>query len=149
MGAASILAWQGENLGQVAIVMTLFGLGAAAPLLLIGTLSREALIRWRGKISSAGHVGKMIFGVLVIVVGLSTVTGVDRALEAWLVQNSPAWMTYWSTRVLALQLRSSQEGLGPSRPALLVEPRGGAAPPPGPLQARIVAAGRTDPRGRN
>ena len=98
LGAASILAWQGENLGQVAIVMTLFGLGAAAPLLLIGTLSREALIRWRGKISSAGHVGKMIFGVLVIVVGLGTVTGVDRALEAWLVQNSPAWMTYWSTR---------------------------------------------------
>ena len=36
LGAASVLAAQGENLGQVALVMLAFGLGAALPLLLLG-----------------------------------------------------------------------------------------------------------------
>lgn len=47
LGAASLLAAQGEELGQVAVTMLAFGLGAALPLLVLGALSREALIRWR------------------------------------------------------------------------------------------------------
>jgi cytochrome c biogenesis protein CcdA len=48
LGAASTLASQGRDLGSIALLMLLFGLGAATPLLLIGTLSREALARARG-----------------------------------------------------------------------------------------------------
>jgi cytochrome c-type biogenesis protein len=48
LGAASILAAKGENLGQAALTMLVFGIGAALPLMLIGLLSREAMMRWRG-----------------------------------------------------------------------------------------------------
>jgi cytochrome c-type biogenesis protein len=53
LGAASILAAKGENLGQVAITMIAFGIGAAVPLIAIGLLSREALSRWRGRLMEA------------------------------------------------------------------------------------------------
>jgi cytochrome c biogenesis protein CcdA len=58
LGAASILAARGENLGQVALTMFVFGLGAALPLMLLGFLSREAMMRWRGRMMEAGKGGK-------------------------------------------------------------------------------------------
>jgi cytochrome c biogenesis protein CcdA len=48
LGAASMLASRGESLGQVALVMGAFGIGAALPLLIFGLFSREVLVRWRG-----------------------------------------------------------------------------------------------------
>src|SRR6266550_114204 len=41
LGAASVLAAQGRDLGQVALTMFAFGIGSALPLLLLGMLSRE------------------------------------------------------------------------------------------------------------
>ena len=98
LGAASIMAMRGENLGQVAGVMTLFALGAALPLLVIGTLSREVLIRWRGKIASFGSVGKSVFGVLVLLVGVGILSGLDRNLEGWLVGIMPVWLINFTTQ---------------------------------------------------
>jgi cytochrome c biogenesis protein CcdA len=54
LGAASALASQGRHLGEVALVMILFGMGAASPLLAIGMLSREAAIQLRAKLMTAG-----------------------------------------------------------------------------------------------
>ena len=45
LGAASLLAAKGENLGQVALTMLVFGVGAALPLMLLGFVSREAMMR--------------------------------------------------------------------------------------------------------
>jgi cytochrome c biogenesis protein CcdA len=42
LGAASVLAAKGEDLGQVALTMLAFGIGAALPLMLLGFVSREA-----------------------------------------------------------------------------------------------------------
>src|SRR5262249_61961847 len=47
LGAASLLAAQGRDLGQVATTMLAFGFGAALPLAALGFVSREALLRWR------------------------------------------------------------------------------------------------------
>ena len=58
LGAASILAARGENLGEVALTMVAFGIGAAVPLIAIGLLSREALSRWRGRLMEAGKGAK-------------------------------------------------------------------------------------------
>ena len=58
LGAAVSLASQGHALGQVALVMLLFGIGAALPLALLGTLSREAMLRVRGKLMEVGSTGK-------------------------------------------------------------------------------------------
>ena len=98
LGAASLMASRGENLGQVAGVMTLFGIGAAAPLIVIGSLSREALKRWRGKINTTGHVGKMVFGGIVLLIGVAILSGFDKVAQAWLVMHSPEWLTNLTTR---------------------------------------------------
>jgi cytochrome c-type biogenesis protein len=50
LGAASLLAAQGRDLASVAIIMVAFGLGTAIPLLIVGSLSRQALSRWRGNL---------------------------------------------------------------------------------------------------
>lgn len=98
LGAASILAAQGENLGAVALTMTAFGLGAAAPLLLLGILSREALMHWRDRLLSAGKGGKIALGLVLLVTGIFIVTGLDKHIETVLVDSSPTWLTNLTTR---------------------------------------------------
>jgi cytochrome c-type biogenesis protein len=98
LGAASILAAKGENLGQVALTMFVFGLGAALPLMLLGFLSREAMMRWRGRMMEAGKGGKMLLGVVLVAIGLIVATGLDKRIETMLVDASPAWLTELTTR---------------------------------------------------
>jgi cytochrome c-type biogenesis protein len=98
LGAASVLAARAENLPGVALTMMAFGLGAALPLLAIGMMSREAVLRWRDRLLSAGRGGKAIMGVLLIALGLLIVSGLDKRIEAALVDISPAWLTELTTR---------------------------------------------------
>lgn len=60
LGAASVLAAQGRELGQVALTMFAFGIGSALPLLLFGMLSRETPMGWRGRMLSFGNLGKTL-----------------------------------------------------------------------------------------
>ena len=98
LGAASLLAAQGKNLGQVAITMISFGLGVAVPLLIIGMLSREVLMRWRGRMLSSGSFAKSILGALFVFTGIMILSGQDKFLEAALVEASPEWLTVLTTR---------------------------------------------------
>jgi len=98
LGAASVLAARSENLASVAVTMAAFGLGAALPLLAIGMMSREALMRWRDRMLSAGRGGKAALGALLVAFGLLIVSGLDKRLEAALVDLSPAWLTELTTR---------------------------------------------------
>ena len=98
LGAASLLAAQGSDLGYVAITMLMFGLGAALPLLLLGLLSRETLLRWRERLRTAGKTGKIAMGIILIAVGFLVVSGLDKAIETALVDLSPAWLTELTTR---------------------------------------------------
>jgi cytochrome c biogenesis protein CcdA len=98
LGAASVLAAQGKDLGQVAIVMVAFGLGAALPLLLLGLVSRDVMLRWKDSLLRAGQGGMAILGVLLFAVGFLILTGLDRELEVFLVDISPTWLTQLTTR---------------------------------------------------
>lgn len=98
LGAASLLAARGEDLPAVAAVMLAFGMGAAAPLLLVSFLSRGALGRWRGRMARAGQAGKTLLGGGAVVVSLLILTGLDHQIEAVLVDASPAWLTDVTTR---------------------------------------------------
>lgn len=98
LGAASVLAAQGENLGQVALVMTAFGLGAGVPLVALGFLSRETMLKLRGRLAQAGSRGKVLLGVLLIATGFFIVSSLDKRLEAQLVAWSPDWLTQLTTR---------------------------------------------------
>jgi cytochrome c-type biogenesis protein len=98
LGAASVLAAKGENLGQVALTMLVFGIGAGLPLALLGSLSREALMKWRNKMLAAGSKGKMIFGAVLLVAGTLVLSGLDKRVESFLVDASPEWLTVLTTR---------------------------------------------------
>ena len=97
LGAASLLASQGQNLGQVVITMLCFGLGVAVPLVLIGMMSRDFLMRWRGRMVSSSATVKSTLGVLFVITGLMIISGQDKILEATLVEASPDWLTKLTT----------------------------------------------------
>jgi cytochrome c biogenesis protein CcdA len=99
LGAASLLASQGRDLGAVALTMFLFGIGAALPLLILGTLSREVLMRWRDRMMGMGKGLKAALGLILVVTGLTIVLGYDKMLETALVDASPAWLTDLTTRL--------------------------------------------------
>lgn len=97
LGAASLLAAQGKDLGQVALTMLAFGIGAALPLLGLGWLSRETMVRWRGTLLSAGNGLKSALGLLFVIIGVLIISGADKQLEAFLVDASPQWLTSITT----------------------------------------------------
>ena len=98
LGAASLMAARGENLGQVIVTMLAFGIGAALPLLLLGTLSRDVFNRSRERMLGTGKWLKGAFGVILVTIGLLILTGIDKQMEAALVEASPAWLTDLTTR---------------------------------------------------
>lgn len=97
LGAASVLAAQGERLGDVALTMIVFGIGAALPLLALGLLSREAMLRMRGRMMGAASSLKVGLGAVLGVVGVAILTGLDKRLETILVDMSPEWLTRLTT----------------------------------------------------
>jgi len=99
LGAATILASQGQNLAEVAFVMAAFGLGIATVLLVLAFAARGVIAKWRGKLLSAGSGGKKALGALAIVVGLLIVTGADHMIEGWILSVSPDWLVDLSTSI--------------------------------------------------
>jgi cytochrome c-type biogenesis protein len=98
LGAAATLASQGRSLGQVALAMTAFGIGAGLPLAVIGSASRRFFATSKGKLLQVGVYGRYILGGLMAILGLMILAGWDRSLEAYLVEISPAWLTELTTR---------------------------------------------------
>lgn len=98
LGAATLLASQGEALGQAGLVMLLFGIGISIPLLAIGLAGRQMLARLRGGLGSAASTGKLLLGGGMLIAGLLVLTGLDKATEIWFLDHGPAWATEWSTR---------------------------------------------------
>jgi len=98
LGAATLLASRGQSLGQVAMVMVLFGIGAALPLAAIGTVSRRVFANARGNLLRTGSWGKYALGALMVALGILMLFGWDRFVENYLVDISPAWLTNLTTR---------------------------------------------------
>ena len=97
LGAAVTLASQGRSLVHAATVMFVFSIGANVPLILLGLLSRQASMRLKGRLMATAKLGKKILGFLMLILGISILTGFDRKLEARLVELSPAWLTGLTT----------------------------------------------------
>jgi cytochrome c biogenesis protein CcdA len=98
LGAASLLASQAQELPRVAATMLLFGFGAAAPLLVVGIVSRAAMLRIRDRLLSTGQHLKLALGLAFVVIGTAIVTGADQRIETALVEASPPWLTDLTTR---------------------------------------------------
>lgn len=98
LGVAITLAAQGQSLLQVSAVMALFSLGAALPLLLLGSVSGQALASWRGRMLNAGQTAKKIFGAALLLLGLLILTGADKTFEKWALQTLPDWLVTLTSR---------------------------------------------------
>jgi cytochrome c biogenesis protein CcdA len=98
LGAATTLASQGKDLGQIALLMLIFGIGAALPLVLLGSLSRATMVKVRGRLLSAGKYGKQILGLIMLALGVLIATGADKTLEAWILDRTPDWLTALTTK---------------------------------------------------
>ena len=98
LGATITLASQGQSLGHVTLVMAIFGLGAGIPLILLGLISRQAMMKFRNKLFTAGKIGKQMLGGLLLIVGLMIISGFDKTLESIVVQASPEWLVNLTTR---------------------------------------------------
>lgn len=98
LGVAIVLASQGSHLHQTALLMGIFGLGAAFPVVGLAYLSRAAMMKARGNLMQAGKTGKAMLGFSMLAIAALIFTGADKPLEAWLVEASPAWLTTLTTR---------------------------------------------------
>lgn len=98
LGAAIVLASQGTHLPQVALLMGIFGIGAALPVVILAYLSRAAMMKVRGRLMQAGKTGKLILGFVMVAMAVMILSGADKPLEAWLVELSPQWLTALTTR---------------------------------------------------
>ncbi|KPP92921.1 cytochrome c biogenesis CcdA family protein [Erythrobacter sp. HL-111] len=98
LGAATLLASQGDRLAVAALTMSVFGIGAAIPLLLIGTVLRPRMAAMLKGLGAAGRAGKVLLGSGMIVAGAFVLTGLDKRFETLLVETSPAWLIDLTTR---------------------------------------------------
>ncbi|POR50792.1 cytochrome c biogenesis CcdA family protein [Bosea psychrotolerans] len=97
LGAASVMAAQGQDLAAVTLTMLSFGVGAGLPLVALGMLSRARLTAMRNRMMAAGQGVKSALGGFLVAVGLLILTGWDKNLESKLVAASPEWLTRLTT----------------------------------------------------
>jgi len=98
LGAAAVLAAQREQLGQVVLTMLAFAVGTSLPLLLLGLTSRRALMRLRGGLAATGAAGKALVGATLAATGALVLAGYDKAIEAWVLDMTPGWITDFAAR---------------------------------------------------
>jgi cytochrome c biogenesis protein CcdA len=98
LGAAVVLASQGAHLPQVVLLMGVFGIGAALPVVGLAYIGRGAMLKMRGKLMQAGKAGKTAMGAIMIALAAMILSGADKPIESWLVDHSPAWLTQLTTR---------------------------------------------------
>ena len=98
LGAAIGMAAQSETAGRAAVVMAVFSLGAATPLLALAYGSRKAIGRRREHLSRFVAAAKPAMGVLLLIVGLAVLSGLDKRLETILTNAMPDWWISLTTR---------------------------------------------------
>ncbi|HTG37388.1 cytochrome c biogenesis CcdA family protein [Sphingomonas sp.] len=97
LGAATVLAADGQSLGAAAAVMFSFGLGIASIMLAIALAGRAVMTRWRSRLLHAGDAGRRLLGALLLIIAVAIGTGFDRAIEAVILDHSPDWLISAST----------------------------------------------------
>ena len=98
LGGAIALASQGRNLIQIMLLMSLFGLGAGAPLMVLGFLSREHFQKRRASLLLIGSYGKMLVGIGMLLIAVLILTKTDKIFEAFVTARLPDWLIDLSSK---------------------------------------------------
>jgi cytochrome c biogenesis protein CcdA len=99
LGATLGLAAQAQTAGGAALVMVLFALGSATPLVLLAYGSRSLVARRRERLAALSARAKPLMGVALVHVGALVLTGLDKALEAAVTERMPDWWVALTTSV--------------------------------------------------
>jgi len=97
LGAAIALAAEAGGFAEAGLRMFTFGLGAATILMALAYGSRSAVMGRRNRLLAASAWLKPAAGALFLLVGAAVIMGLDKALEASLVQISPDWLNRLTT----------------------------------------------------
>lgn len=98
LGAAVTLAASKDTVGQAGLVMLVFSLGAALPMLAIAYGSRATLAKRKAAFQRIGQAAKPVLGAIILGAALLVFTGYDKRLEAMLLDLTPDWLTTLTTR---------------------------------------------------
>jgi cytochrome c biogenesis protein CcdA len=99
LGAAIGLAAQSETAGRAAMVMAMFSIGAATPILALAYGSRQAILARRDLLARTSRIAKPLMGAALIGVGVFVLTGFDKVVEASLTRAMPDWLVTVTTRL--------------------------------------------------
>jgi len=91
LGGAIALASAGNNTFWAMLIMLAFALGVSTIILVLGSLSREALMRNRDKMQRLSKFARPIMGGLLIFVGLFLLLGLHYTIERWAIETLPYW----------------------------------------------------------
>ena len=99
LGAAIGLAAQGDTVIEAAVVMAVFGLGAATPILALAYGSRQAIFARRDLLARTSRIAKPVMGAAFTFVGAFVLTGLDKIVETSLTNAMPDWLATLTTRI--------------------------------------------------
>jgi cytochrome c biogenesis protein CcdA len=93
LGVALGLATQSHGLAPASLMMLLFGVGSAIPLLFIAYGSRRVFLANRSKLMTIASGAKPVLGIILAVMGAAVLSGADKTVEANLLKIMPeAWV---------------------------------------------------------
>lgn len=99
LGGAIAMASQGENLIRAGAIMTGFALGVSTLILVLAYGARAWLQRNMGRMRALAERAKPILGATFILIGLGLWFRVNHVIDAWLIENLPAWLVDLSVSI--------------------------------------------------
>lgn len=98
LGGAIALASSGNDMIWAASIMFSFALGVSTVILVLGALSREALMRNRERMQNLSQMARPIMGGMLILIGVFLFLGLHYAVERWAIETLPYWFQDLSIR---------------------------------------------------
>ena len=98
LGSALALVASEGGAGRGALILGLFGIGAAVPLVAAAYASRAGFGRVRGWVIGHSGLVKQVFGIGMLALGLAILTGFDKHLETRFNDWLPDSWLLWATR---------------------------------------------------
>lgn len=98
LGTALALVASEGGAGRGALILGLFGIGAAMPLVAVAYASRAGMVRVRGWVQGRAGWIKRAFGLVLLALGLVILSGLDKKIETRVNDALPSSWLLWTTR---------------------------------------------------